>query len=642
VLRLRGVNAQVRRLVREALDALGIRRLLLGVHDAAFPMGPEEDVGRGTPSSRAAAEFLAFVASLGFDGIQLGPHGATSPANPSPYDAALFSRDPLGISLPPLTRPEWGALVPPETLEAIVATRPAGGPAAHRHAFQALSRALSEAAGRFRRARAAGAGGPVAALAGRFDAFRARHAGWLERDALHQALQREQGGARWQDWPSAAERDLFAGTRSGAGERFRALLARHALAVEDYAFVQFVAHEQHDEVRQRARSLGLALFGDLQTGMSERDAWFARGFVLRDWQMGAPPSRTNPEGQPWGFPVLDPRRYYEDGASGARLDGPAVRFVRARARKVFAEYDGLRIDHPHGLVSPWVYRPEGDPGAAVRAGARLFDTPHLPEHPGLAAFAIAREDQLDPGVPRHADGWVVSLDAEQLERYAALFDVVMACAHDPRDVACEILSTQPYPLRRVIERHGLGRFRVTQKASLEDPGDVYRGENARPEDWIMLGNHDTRTIWSVAERWVEDGSARRRAEYLASRLLGDRQDREGWARGVAANPRALAQAQFAELFVGPARNVLVYFTDLLGSRSPYNTPGTVSDANWSQRLPDACWLLYRERLARGAALDVPRALAAALESPRPRSSPTRRSLAAALRRAPGWQGGELT
>ena len=61
--------------------------------------------------------------------------------------------------------------------------------------------------------------------------------------------------------------------------------------------------------------------------------------------MGAPPSRTNPEGQPWNYPVLDPDQY----ATRVR------ELVTLRADKSFDEYDSLRIDHPHGLICPWVY-----------------------------------------------------------------------------------------------------------------------------------------------------------------------------------------------------------------------------------------------------------------------------------------------
>ncbi len=37
--------------ILEALRLLGIRRLLLGIQDPAFPCRPEEDIGRGSPYS---------------------------------------------------------------------------------------------------------------------------------------------------------------------------------------------------------------------------------------------------------------------------------------------------------------------------------------------------------------------------------------------------------------------------------------------------------------------------------------------------------------------------------------------------------------------------------------------------------------
>src|SRR5262249_18401054 len=159
-------------------------------------------------------------------------------------------------------------------------------------------------------------------------------------------------------------------------------------------------------------------------------------------------------------------------------------------------YDGLRVDHPHGLVDPWVYRTgSADPIAAVRAGARLFSSPDLHDHPSLAAFAIARPEQLDRSEVRWADGWVATLDDGQVDRYAGQFARIVerlrARGHRKGDLLCEVLSTWPYPLRRVMEREGLGRLVVTQKANLDDPRDVYRSENARPADWIMVGNHDT-------------------------------------------------------------------------------------------------------------------------------------------------------
>ena len=101
----------------EALGVLGIRRLLLGIHDPAFPATAEEEVGRGSPYGRGARRLLGFARSLGFNGIQFGPQGMTSPINASPYDSTLFSRNPLSLSLAPLTTETWGTLLRPETLQ---------------------------------------------------------------------------------------------------------------------------------------------------------------------------------------------------------------------------------------------------------------------------------------------------------------------------------------------------------------------------------------------------------------------------------------------------------------------------------------------------------------------------------------------
>ena len=61
-------------------------------------------------------------------------------------------------------------------------------------------------------------------------------------------------------------------------------------------------------------------------------------------------------------------------------------------------------------------------------------------------------------------------------------------------------------------------FRVTQKASLVHPEDGYRGENANPGDWIMIGNHDTAPLRAVIERWTSNETIADRATYLATRL----------------------------------------------------------------------------------------------------------------------------
>lgn len=606
----------------EALRVLGIRRLLLGIHDPAFPSTSAEDIGRGSPYSLGARQLLGFARSLGFTGVQFGPQGMTSPTNASPYDGTLFSRNPLSLALLPLTTGDEGALLQPETLLELEAGRPKGDPGRTSHAFawQAQERALAEVWQRYKAKRNQGA---LPELARDFALFREANTDWLVRDGLYEALCRRYGGHSWRNWTgdrqAGLDRALWSSHREAsqdAGNRYRFLLTLFDEAIAAYAFTQFMLDRQHRDLRRFACQVGLELFGDLQIGFSDRDSWYAQAFLLPGYVMGAPPSRTNPEGQPWNYPLLDPSCYTTDPTG---QPGPALRFLQQRLAKMLHEFDGLRIDHPHGLICPWVYRAnQADPLAAVQGGARLFASPDLPDHPELARFAIARPEQINRDRPRYDDHWVHALGEEQVHRYGLLFEAVIQAARDnDRDIhaiACEILSTQPYPIRRVLQHHGLGRFRVTQKADLNNPADVYRSENARPEDWIMLGNHDTPPIWLMVEQWQVSGEARRQAEYLAWRLRPEEADRGAWIDRMVADPGELVQAKAADLFAGPASNVMLFFTDLLGITEVYNRPGVISEANWSLRISPDFAAQYRKHLARNRAINIPKALAMALRA----------------------------
>jgi len=574
-------RAPLRELTHAARVALGIDDLVLAIHDASFPSDPGEDVGRGTPYSRGARRLVAFADALGFTGLQLGPQGVTTATNRSPYDGTVYSRNPLSISLDALARDaEWASVADAPTLASVMPwPAPEPGRVHHTMAEALQARGLDAVFSRF------DAHAPHE-LRARVDAFRQAAAFWLTHDAEFEALAAEAGC----DDPSLWAPGL---TPSAASRR----------QAERYAFLQFVVHEQHEALRSALRSIGWRLFGDLQVGLAPRDRWRREALFFEDYALGAPPSRTDPLGQPWGYGVLRP-------------DLPAATaFFRTRVRKMAGEYDGLRIDHPHGLVCPWVYdRRSPDPLKAVAEGARLFESPDLPDHPALSPLAIARPDQIDRAKKRYADEWVRSLDPAQVDRYAEKIGIVVdeLTAAGNGGVACEVLSTAPYPLVAVLQRFALGRFRVTQKADLANPRDGYRSENAQPNDWIMVGTHDTLPLVRIVEGWISAGTAPARAAYLATRLEPRASERDAMARVLGRDGGALVQAMCADLFASPARHVLVFMSDLFGLAGIYNKPGIVDDDNWSLRLPNAFEATYADNLAAGTAMDVLGGLALAL------------------------------
>jgi 4-alpha-glucanotransferase len=595
-------------LALDARRALGIGRLVLSIHDVSFPSRRNEDIGRGSPYSRGGHAFAEFARELGFDGLQLGPQGQTSPGNVSPYDGSVFSKSNLSLALAELAEPRYARLLPASYVEAAANAAPAGNARAHdTYAFRTSAHAVATAAATLER-RVAEGDNEATELEARIAAF-ARHAGWLAHDARFEAFTAVHGTDDWRSWPEHDRAPSAARIAEVEHEK------RHVLA--GYALAQYVLAQQHQDFRAHLGSLGVRLYGDMQIGVSLRDRWSRGHFFLDRYCLGAPPSRTNVEGQPWGYAVLDPRQYQRRFV-GNEETAP-VRFMRERVTKLFAELDGLRIDHPHGLVCPWVYDGEAlDPHEAVVHGARLFETPSSARHPSLADLAIVRTDQIDPTVPDYDDHRVAGLSEEQITEYERLFEIVMEGARNAGrtadDVMCEVLSTCPTPLACVTQRYGLGRFRVTQKASLVDPADGYRGENARPRDWIMLGNHDTEPLLTVLDRWTQAGTLPARAAYLATRLEPEPSKREAFAAGLLGDTRRLVTAMFAELFVGPASNVLVFWADLFGERARYNTPGVFSPLNWTMRVPTAFRETYAERRALGAAMDVTGALAMAMRA----------------------------
>lgn len=616
--------------VDEALALLGTERLMLQIHDSSFPGTTDEDVGRGTPNGPAGRAFLEFARSLGFMGIQLGPQGQTSRDNPSPYDSTAFSRSALSISFAALRDdPDWSGLVDERLLDEArdavrsgdaiddsASGRPTGARTSYRQAFDAQVRLCNAAWQRYRSKRDAGR-----ISTSEVDAFRAYHAWWLEPDAMYEVLSTEHGTTDWRGWDTAShvDRRLFcpgSGEHDASASRLAELRVRHADAIGRYGLIQFLAHRQHDDVHAAARRIGLSLYADLQVGLELRDRWRLQPLFLQGYLLGAPPSRTNREGQPWGYPVLDPELYFRNTIIGSGID-----YVRSRALKLFDEFDGIRIDHPQGLVCPWVYA-VADPDSfhAVQTGARLFSSPELDDHPSLARYAIARPDQLaDPAlVERYADGWVLELTSDQVDRYATVVSAIVGAGadhgHDPRAIACETLSTQPYPLKRVMEKFGLGRFRVTQKMDVTNPEDVYRTDNARPDDWVMMGNHDTRSIWDRAAEWRGTGGTADRAAYLARRLA-PAGAHEAYERRLREREGELVHAYFADLLASDAKNALVFFADLFGLHETYNAPGTVGPENWSLRVPSNYAERYTADAAGLRALNLPYACALALRSP---------------------------
>jgi hypothetical protein len=128
----------------------------------------------------------------------------------------------------------------------------------------------------------------------------------------------------------------------------------------------------------------------------------------------------------------------------------------------------------------------------------------------------------------------------------------------------------------------------------------------------MVGNHDTPTIWRLVKAWQGKAVGKGHAANLARRLRPD--DAATLAALLAADPRRLAHAEVAKLFLSPANHVMMFFSDLFGLEETYNVPGTHNEENWSLRVPPDFVRRYEEGRVQGEVLNLHAIFALALRA----------------------------
>lgn len=603
-------------LVKDALKMLEIDHLSLGVFDQCLPSFNDEDIGWGSPYSNGGLDFIEFAHSIGFNTIQFGPKGKISKWDISPYNGTIFSNNPLTISSSLLSR-QFPQLFTPDEVT-ILAERSCS----FKHkvniptAWNSMEYLLDTVYNRLFNNK------NLSELIYELDVFKSRLSdtvvNWFKRDSIFETLSFHYKTDDWKKWSELDQNLFYYQTQHHQSEidsRITELTSEYNIIIQKYALSQFLLQLQHKYLRKYAAKTGLKIYGDMQIGFSNQDIWAWRSLFLNGYLMGAPPSRSNPQGQPWGYPVLDPSLFF----TANKQIGPALELIQTRIDKMLSEFDGIRIDHPHGLISPWVYNLDSDDlFSAVQKGARLYSSPDLSDHPMLAKFTIVDKNQLnkDPSCPRYADNWVTALNSDQTDKYATIIDLILTRAKNAgaseSDILCEVLSTWPLPLKEVMKSRGLGRFCVTQKTDPDNPADIYRRENSSARDWIMVGNHDTKPIWRLAAEKHATPWYKSRAELLANQFSHTEQQKNILFNQIMNSPNRFCEAMFSELFLGPARNVFIFFTDLLGIKEVYNKPGIIDDENWTIRIPADYHDRYKIQSKNGEAVNIPKCLAMAL------------------------------
>ena len=292
--------------------------------------------------------FGAWCAAAGQAYVQLLPLNEISPGETSPYSSmTAMALDPLYIHVPDV--PEFvasggeAALLPAQ--RDVLASLRADTRVRYGSVRELKRQCLRAAYVRFRDEELS----RDTARARDFHAYASRESWWLDVYTTFRAVHAAEQERAWWDWPL--------GLAYADPEALRQANASHADDRLYRAYQQWVAEAQWQAARAAA---GVRVFGDLPFMVSgdSPDVWARKNEFMLDATVGVPPDAFSETGQDWGLP---PWRWDV-------MQGTGFQWMRARARRTAALFDGVRIDHLVGLYRIYV-RPTDE------ARAKVFSPP---------------------------------------------------------------------------------------------------------------------------------------------------------------------------------------------------------------------------------------------------------------------------
>jgi 4-alpha-glucanotransferase len=376
-----------------------------------------------------------------------------------------------------------------------------------------------------------------------FRAYVSEQAWWLDDYALYRALKARQGERAWWDWPEPLRFRDASALASAREELADDVLYRQ--------YLQWLAGDQWGAARDRAGRV--ALFGDLPFMVSgdSADVWARQDEFRMDASVGVPPDAFSETGQDWGLPV-----YRWDILAARDYD-----WLRNRARRNADIYDGYRVDHLVGFYRTY-FRP------------------------------------LDGGAPE----FVPADEADQVKQGEA----VLAVFREPgTEIIAEDLGVVPDFVRESLARldvPGYKVFRWERQWAVEQ--QPFKDPSTYPLVSVATsGTHDTEPIVI----WWENAPREEREAVLAMPSIRQRITDEDVAVATSSPtlPHAVHEAMLEALFEAGSSLLLIPIQDVFGWRDRINQPATVSDENWTWRLP---WPSDR-MVTEPAAMSVARQLA---------------------------------
>ncbi len=538
---------------------------LAGILVPVFSLRGENDLGIG--DVRSLRDFVRFASEVGMGFVQLLPINETGPDN-SPYNAIS------SVAIEPMTlncTPDGLKDLDSSDFERIAGNYDVAamneGSVDYASVRKLKHELLRSAFDHF----CEHVYGRVDVRAGSFDEFCVKEAEWLNDYCLFRLFMDREGGSQvWQQWSEELrnKEDALAKIMEEAKVDPEGIDRE----LRYFAYVQWVAFEQWNAIRDYAASRGVSLMGDIPFGVSlySVDVWANLEIFDLDWYGGAPPEQLFKDdefvqkwGQNWGIPL-----YRWDVLEARDFD-----WWRQRIAKTTEIFKMFRVDHALGF-----YRIYSFPWNPVRNEEFL---------PLTDDEAAARCDGRRPGFrprPDHNDE-AKHLNREAGEKYLRM---IQEAAGDA-EVIAEDLGTVPDYVRPSLAELKIAGMKVPQWEFKD--GHVASGLHYPTCSFAAYATHDH---FPMRAQWEQQYEIMQEEQHGSP---------EWWdARNFLATLCSFAGIEFSdeeppayseevweqllrELSMSNSDRIAVMINDLLLSTERINVPGVMDGTNWSYRVP---------------------------------------------------------
>jgi 4-alpha-glucanotransferase len=352
-----------------------------------------------------------------------------------------------------------------------------------------------------------------------FQAWAAAESWWLDDYALFRALHARKHDRPWTEWPRALRLRNPMALASARVELAGEVLYRK--------WLQWIADAQWR--RAKAAAEPVSLLGDFafMVDGDSADVWANASSFRLDASVGAPPDAFSAEGQKWGMPVYR----WDQVAAGD------FAWLRARARRTAALFDGYRVDHLVGFYRTYMFPADGSPAS--------FTPPD---------------------------------EADQLALGEAVLSILGQAG---ATIIAEDLGTVPDFVRESLRRLEVPGYKVFRwERHWETKGQPYRAPSSYPRSSVATsGTHDTETNAA----WWDGLDASERAAVLATPGVARRAARLDDRSGDFS--AALGDVLLEALFASGSDLLLLPIQDVFGWRDRINIPADLGPENWTWRLP---------------------------------------------------------